>query len=235
MPRKARVVIAGVPHHITQRGNNRQDVFLHDKDRQAYLEILAEECRRYRVAVLGYCLMRNHVHLVLLPQTVGGLARALGRTHWKYSQHFNRTHKRSGHVWQNRFFSCPLGHDHFWAAVRYVERNPVRAGICRAATEYRWSSAAMHCGGKDELKLLDLKTWRRWCAEGGWTVRTWPRMLEEPDQEVEIATIRRATRTGRPWAEGSSLRSMERKAGCPLTARQPGRPKGAKTKRVKGK
>jgi putative transposase len=231
MPRKARIVIVGVPHHVTQRGNDRQDVFYRNADRDAYLKALGEQCRRHRVSVLGYCLMRNHVHLVLVPQTTGGLARALGRTHWMYTQEFNRTHERSGHLWQNRFFSCPLGHDHFWAAVRYVERNPVRAGICPAAQEYRWSSAAAHCGGKDELNLLDLETWRKWCAEGGWTHDTWRRILADTEQEVEMSSLRRATRTGRPLAEGSDLRSMERKARQALTARSPGRPKGSKRRK----
>ncbi len=233
MPRKARVVIAGVPHHVTQRGNNRRDVFVDDSDRERYLALLGEECRRYRVSILGYCLMTNHVHLVVTPHAAAGLAAALGRTHWRYAQAFNREHQQSGHLWQNRFFSCPLGHDHFWAAVRYCERNPIRAGMCRTAAAYRWSSAVPHCRGKDSAKLLDLQTWRTWCAEGGWTAEKWERILAESEAEVEMMALRRATHTGRPWAEGRDLSQMERKAGKRLTTRPPGRPKGPPERRRK--
>ena len=107
MPRVARIVVPGWPHHVTQRGNNRQDVFFVDDDRRAYLTILAEQCRRYRVGMLGYCLMTNHVHLIPVPRADdedgASMAKAIGRTHWLYAQHVNRLHRRSGHLWQNRF------------------------------------------------------------------------------------------------------------------------------------
>ena len=112
VPRAARVVAEGVPHHITQRGNNRQDVFLVDEDRRFYLETLAEDCRRCGVGVLGYCLMTNHAHLVAVPERADSFARALRRPHSGYTQRFNRHYGRSGHLWQNRFFSSPLGRDH---------------------------------------------------------------------------------------------------------------------------
>ena len=117
MPRAARVVAEGVAHHITQRGNNRQDVFLVDEDRRFYLETLAEDCRRCGVGVLGYCLMTNHVHLVAVPERAGSFARALRRSHSRYGQRFNRQYGRSGHLWRNRFFSCALGRDHLLAAL----------------------------------------------------------------------------------------------------------------------
>ena len=118
----------GVPHHITQRGNNRQDVFLVDEDRRFYLDTLAEDCRRCGVGVLGYCLMTNHVHLVAVPERADSFARALRRSHSRYAQRFNRQYGRSGHLWQNRFFSCPLGRDHLLTALFYVDQNPLRAG-----------------------------------------------------------------------------------------------------------
>src|SRR4051812_10110037 len=108
MPRVARIVLADIPHHITQRGNNRQDVFFVDDDRRAYLAILAEQFRRYGVAVLGYCLMTNHVPLIVIPRTADALAKAIGRTHWLYPQYVNRLHRRSGHLWQNRFYSSAM-------------------------------------------------------------------------------------------------------------------------------
>lgn len=147
MPRAARVVADGVPHHITQRGNNRQDVFLVDEDRRFYLETLAEDCRRCGVGVLGYCLMTNHVHLVAVPKRADSFALALRQSHSRYAQQhnpgaiddrspFNRRYGRSGHLWQNRFFSCPLGRDHLLTALFYVDQNPVRAGLVGQAEHY---------------------------------------------------------------------------------------------------
>ena len=126
MPRFARIVVESVPHHITQRGNNKQDVFFVDDDRKAYLRMLTEESAKYGLVIDGYCLMSNHIHLIATPQNEDSLSRALGRTHFRYTQYINRMHGRSGHLWQNRYYSCPLGREHFWIAMRYVETNPVR-------------------------------------------------------------------------------------------------------------
>jgi len=146
MPRIARAVVPECPHHITQRGNNRQGVFFVADDYRLYLDILREQSRRYGLEVHAYCLMANHVHLVATPHGADSLAKAVGRTHWRHSQAINRLHGRSGHLWQGRFYSCALDRPHFWAAVQYVERNPVRARLVRRAWDYAWSSAAAHCG-----------------------------------------------------------------------------------------
>jgi putative transposase len=222
MPRVARIVVPGVPHHVTQRGNNRQDVFFVDDDRRVYLKILAAQCRRYGVTMLAYCLMTNHVHLVPVPGRADALAKAIGRTHWLYSQYVNRMHGRSGHLWQNRFYSCPLGdEEHALLAVRYAERNPLRVGLCRVARRYRWSSAAAHCdGAEDELGLLDLKSWKQLAAG-----LNWERELALPMSEREIAGVRRATHTGRPLASDKFLSKLEHALGRRLRALPPGRPK----------
>ncbi len=150
----ARVVAAGVPHHITQRGNNRQDVFLLDDDRRFYLETLRERSQRHGVTLLGYCLMANHVHLVAIPERPDSLARALGQSHSRYAQGFNRRYGRTGHLWQNRFYSCPLGRTHLVRALLYVDLNPVRAGLVGRAQEYPWSSARAHTEGADPSGTL---------------------------------------------------------------------------------
>ena len=131
MPRVARIVIPGVPHHATQRGNNRQDVFFVDDDYRVYLALLRGLAEQSGLEVHAYCLMTNHVHLVATPQTETALAAAIGRTHFRYTQYVNRLHGRSGHLWQGRFCSTALDDDHFWWVMRYVERNPVRAGLVR--------------------------------------------------------------------------------------------------------
>lgn len=225
MPRVARIVIPGVPHHVTQRGNNRQDVFFVDDDRLAYLKILGEQCRRFGVAILSYCLMTNHVHHVAVPERENSLAKALGRTHWLYAQYVNRMHGRSGHLWQNRFFSSAMDDDHALLASRYVEWNPIRARICRVAQRYRWSSAAAHCGGRDEPGVIDTQRWRDLVGDLNWEAE-----LTEKIEPAQIERIRISTHTGRPLASDSFVSKLERMVGRRLRPLPVGRPKKRKGK-----
>ncbi len=149
MPRSARLVFPGVPHHVTQRGTDRQNTFFTQADRRVYLELLALHSAETGLRILAYCLMSNHIHLVAVPDRENSLAVAMRRVHGRYAQYLNARRQRSGHLWQNRYFSCPLGHDRLWTAIGYVEQNPVRAGIAEQPEEYRWSSAGEHLrGGK---------------------------------------------------------------------------------------
>ena len=192
MPRKARIVIPDVPHHITQRGNNRQDVFFVDDDRRVYLSILKEQSVRYGFELLGWCLMTNHIHLVGRPSGPDSLAKALGRTHLRYTQYINRFHGRSGHLWQNRFFSCPLGRKHFWQALLYVEQNPVRAKMVRWAWQYPWSSAKAHVENTADDGLLNMAYWRQISS-----AIDWKQTLQQQQSDEAIAAIRVNTHTGR--------------------------------------
>ena len=158
MSRQARVVAEGVPHHATQRGNNRQDIFLTDDDRRFYIQTLREKSEQFGLTVLGYCLMTNHVHVVAVPRRPDSLAKALGQTHWRYAMRANRRYRRSAHLWQNRFYSCPLGPSQLAAALSYLDLNPLRAGIVGDPAEYPWSSCRSHLAGRDDLGLLD--DWR---------------------------------------------------------------------------
>jgi len=153
MPRIARRVAVGYPHHLTQRGNNRAPVFLDNSDYQKYLGLLLGSIQRYHLDILAYCLMKNHLHLLVVPNTEEGLARGIGLTNLSYTQYFNRKYERSGRIWQNRFFSCIVGSDYYlWAVARYIENNPVKSGLVTRADEYRWSSASFHCnGGTDDV------------------------------------------------------------------------------------
>ena len=222
MPRVARIVLADHPHHIIQRGNNRQDVFFTDDDRRAYLDLLAEQSERYGFTLLAYCLMTNHVHLVGAPRSAAGLARAIGRTHWLYTQYINRLHRRSGHLWQNRFFSCPLDERHCWQACIYVERNPVRARMVRLAWRYPWSSAAAHAGEIAPEQCLDMAAWKDLCETRGWRGE-----LQRPEDEAAVRRLRGATHTGRPLVSDGFLSKLEHRFGRRLRARQVGRPKKA--------
>ena len=208
------------PHHVTQRGNNRQDVFFVPDDYRLYLDILREQAERHGIEIHAYCLMTNHVHLVATPHRAESLAKAVGRTHWRYSQTINRLHGRSGHLWQGRFYSCALDRAHFGAAVKYVERNPVRARIVRRAWEFAWSSAAAHCGGQNETGLLDLGTWGKMLAG-----EDWRRVLSERDDKDAIRALRSCTSRGRPLGTDSFMSKIEKLVGRRLRPLPGGRPR----------
>ena len=144
MPRISRVVAVGHPHHVTQRGNYRQTVFETDQDYLLYLDWLKTYCQKYSLKMWAYCLMGNHVHFITVPMEEDSLARVFNTLHMRYSQYINDRRNARGHLWQGRFFSCVLDERHLYAGVKYVENNPVRAGIARKADAYRWSSARAH-------------------------------------------------------------------------------------------
>jgi putative transposase len=171
--------------------------------------------------VIGYCLMPNHVHLIVAPHGEDSLSKALGRTHLLYTQHVNRLQGRSGHLWQNRFYSCPLDERHCWAALRYAERNPVRAGMVRQAWRYPWSSAMAHVGAAPS-RLLTLAPWR-----SGWDAERWKQWLRAPDDEDQLAAIRVSTHTGRPLGSDRFLSKLENLLGRRLRSLAVGRPRQA--------
>ncbi len=219
MPRTARIAIPDVPHHITQRGNNRQDVFFVDDDRHVYLSLLKEHAEKYGLEILGWCLMTNHIHLIARPSTPVSLAKALGRTHFRYTQYINRFHRRSGHLWQNRFFSCPLGREHFWQALRYVEQNPLRAGLVRQPWKYPWSSAKAHLDGQDPTDLLNLSYWRQISSQVDWR-----EALEKKQSGEIILQLRLNTHTGRPLAGDAFISKLEKLVNKRLRPLPVGRP-----------
>jgi len=157
MPRNARCVEPGLAYHVTQRGTNRERVFLAVADYKLYLELLRTELARAHVEVLAYCLMSNHAHLVVVPRAADALGALFRRVHGRYAQYANVRRGRTGHLWQQRFFSCPMSEKHLWVGLRYVERNPCRAALVAAPEQYRWSSAVAHLGmGTDRSGVLDM-------------------------------------------------------------------------------
>ena len=221
MPRQARTVFAGVPHHITQRGNRREDVFFTDEDRETYLEWLKDYCSKHKVEILAYCLMTNHIHLIALPKTETGLQSVLKPLHMRYAQRFNRQRNWKGHVWQGRYFSSPLDEQYLWAAIRYVERNPVRARMVRKAENYAWSSAKSHCTGIPDSVLTRSAFWQKQFESIG----DWSAWLSEGDNESELSIIRRNIEKGLPCGSESFIKKLERKAGKVLQYRPLGRPR----------
>jgi len=230
MPRLARVVIPGVPHHVVQRGNNRQDVFFVDDDRRAYLGFLENCAKQFGLEVLGYCLMTNHVHLVVRPLTENALAKGVGRAHFRYSQYINRFHGRVGHVWQGRFHSCALDEEHFWAAMRYVEQNPVRAGLASKAWEYPWSSAPAHGGMTAAAGLLETSWWERQMRPGDWR-----RLVGRRLARAMVGFLRKNTRRGWPLTTDRALAKFEKLVGRRLRPLPVGRPPGARDKKKRAR
>jgi len=163
------------------------------------------------------------VHLLAVPQKDDSLTKAIGRTHYLYSQYINRLHGRSGHLWQNRFYSCALDDEHVWTALAYIERNPVRAKAVRFAWEYKWSSAAIHAGFNEKDNLLDLETWRSF-----WNGPTWKDLLRKRDEEKKLGRIRLFTNRGRPLGSDSFLSKLEKAAGRRLRPLSIGRPRKGK-------
>ena len=215
----ARAVLVDVAHHLTQRGLDRARVFTSDIDREVYLGLVSHCAERFGADLLGYCLMSNHVHWVAIPRQAESLARTFGEAHGRYAAYANAKQRRSGHFWQNRFFSCALDEAHLWAALRYVERNPVRAGLARHASEFVWSSAATHTGLCPPPNWLQLQPW---CDT--FTPEQWDLCLKSDTLgEAEVA-LRRNTYTGRPSGSEDFVRRAEATLDRSLAAKKGGRP-----------
>ena len=223
MPGTARILLPDLCAHLTQRGNQRAEMFFSEADYTAYLRLWRDITGRYALSVLGYCLMPNHVHWIIWAHEPAAISRAFGLISQRYSQYLNIREGNTGHRWQNRFFSCVVDDAHRFRALRYVERNPVRARLVEQAWDYPRSSAAVHCGASDPLGLLDMPRW-----QGYWSAAGWKALLEEPDIPGEVETFRLATYTGRPCGSPSFLAEIEQQTGRRLHPYSVGRPKKTK-------
>ena len=228
MPRLARIVVPGIAHHITQRGNNKQDVFFVDQDKMEYLRLLKKHSLEFGLRVLGYCLMTNHVHIVGVPDEEESLAKAVGRTNFIYTQYVNRMHGRSGHLWQNRFYSCALDDRYFWTALRYTEQNPVRARMVRVPWTYPWSSAPAHTGQGDSTGLIDLAGWEK-LSRG----LDWKEFLRDGVEDDISKSFRTHYRRGRPLGSDKFISKLEVHLGRRLRPAPGGRPRKKVKKKTK--
>lgn len=219
MPRSKRIVVPGLPHHITQRGNGRASVFDSDDDRVVFLDLLAAYSRQYQLTVWGYCLMSNHFHLIAVPSHEDSAAKVLGRLEADYARYLNVRRGTSGHLWQARYHSVPMDLTYCWRALAYVERNPVRAGMTSSATNYPWSSAQARLGMILAPAWLDLNPW----AEA-WTRREWLQWLSDDNSdEMTRVELQEATLSGYPLGAALSER-LERELGRRLRRGKAGRP-----------
>lgn len=217
MPRLPRVITPGAAYHVTHRGNRRGDVFITAQDRTTYLSLLRSYAAKYELEVWAYCLMTNHVHLIVRALREASLAKAIGCTHVRYAFALNRRMGWSGHLWANRYYSSLLDGEYLWHAVRYVEINPVRAGLAERPTDYPWSSArANSCNCRDPL----LTPGRPFPGP----IADWSSWLEEGLDTAVAETIRANTSCGRPSGSPPFVADLESALGRTLSRPKIGRP-----------
>ncbi len=214
MARLARVVVPGYPHHITQRGNRRQQTFFCDEDYQQYLSLMSEWCSKLRVSIWFYCLMPNHVHLIAVPESEDGLRRAIGEAHRRYTRRINFREGWRGHLWQGRFSSFVMDNKHLIKAVRYVGMNPVKSGLCKHPQQYRWSSTAAYLyGKKDPLVSVSGLNER---------VDNWAEFLRQDNEALFAEEMSKHERTGRPLGSDKFVLKMEKILNRILKPKKPG-------------
>ena len=214
MARIARVVVPGLPHHITQRGNRRMKTFFSEADYRMYLASMDEWCLKHQVEIWAYCLMPNHVHLIATPTTAEGLGLAIGEAHRRYTRFINEQKGWKGHLWQGRFASYPLDEAHLLAAARYIELNPVRARLVKHPWDYPWSSCQAHLGKRKDVLVKPNPLTR--LAAG------WQELLASAPGEEEQERFRQHERTGRPLGDDHFLGLIEKCTGRQLQRKKPG-------------
>jgi putative transposase len=216
MARIARIVIPGLPHHITQRGNRRAQVFLDDSDYALYRDLVFDAAERAQCEIWAWCLMPNHTHLIVVPSDEDGLRRTFGDAHRRYTGYINARLRVTGHLWQSRFGSTVMDEPHFYEAVRYVSLNPVRAGLVERARDWAWSSVRDHLAGRDDRSFKAGPVLTR--------VGDFGKYLAEPFNEVEaFQKLRASELTGRPAAGVDWMEKMEQKTGKSMLPRKRGR------------
>ena len=225
MARRPRLVLPDTPHHVAQRGIRRMDIFRTDADRRDFVQLLKLQTSRFDVQIWAYALMSNHFHLIAVPSTREALSAAMRDTLSDYALLFNERYGYTGHLWQARFFSSVLDGGYLWNALRYVERNPLKAGMVTRAEDHEWSSAAFHCG----LRAADpLVSTNDLLAS---MIPDWSAWLNAPESQDEFQLLRQNTRLGRVSGTEPFIRSIERQYGIQLRPKKSGPPKGSPGRR----
>lgn len=215
MARLARTVVPGLPHHVTQRGNRRAEIFFASGDQRTYLSILREQVDRYGVEVWAYCLMPNHTHVIATPSDEVGLAKAFGEAHRRYTAFVNGREGWTGHLFRGRFASVVLDERHLLTAARYVALNPVRAGLAARAEDWPWSSARAHLAGRDDLLVRVAPLLSR--------IDNFADTLEADPNDDEFSALRAAETTGRPLGSDAFISDLEVHLDRTLVRQRPGR------------
>ena len=214
MARLARVIAPGLPHHVTQRGNRREPIFFEGGDQEVYRDLLAEQAVKRGVEVWAYCLMPNHVHLILTPRDETGLGLAVGEAHRRYTNFINARGRWTGHLFQSRFASVVMDEAHLIAAARYVPMNPVRARLVATPEAWPWSSARAHLGAQDDSLVRTRPLLDR--------IGDFAAFLAEAEEPTASAALRSAETTGRPLGNEAFIRGLEQILGRKLARGRPG-------------
>jgi len=215
MPRIARIVAEGHPHHIVQRGNNKQAVFFDSEDKRFYLELLKKYSAECGNVVHAYCLMNNHVHILATPEHDDSLARAMQKLSLRFTQHINKKYKRTGRLWECRFHSSVVDKEgYLWTVCRYIERNPVRAKIVSKPSQYEWSSAS-----KNRRSDIVKSVWSE--AEK----QEYTDYLNGPEDKDQIDVIKKQTYSGKPIGSSKFIDHMAKILKMDLNVKPRGRPR----------
>ncbi len=214
MARLPRLVVPGYPHHVTQRGNRRQKTFFSDDDYREYIMHIAAAKADSGTDIWAWCLMPNHVHLIVVPERCDSLSALFADAHRRYTRYINFREGWRGHLWQGRFHSCVMDERHLLAAIRYVELNPVTAGLCRQPEDWPWSSSRAHLAGHDDALVSVTPMLQR--------ISNWRRYLQSPDAEVTLDKLRKHSRTGRPLGDDHFIEKLEQLTQRSLKRRKPG-------------
>jgi len=219
MPRIARIIGVGYPHHIVQRGNNREKVFLDRGDYERYLSFLSKYSEEREAAVLAYCLMPNHIHLLVRPSKVEALPKMMQGITLSYSKYFNGENGRTGRLWECRYYSTVVdGDSYLWSVSKYIENNPVRAGMVKRPEDYLYSSAKAHILEKKDPLLKEPLFDKS-------EVNEYRRFVRSEQERIVIEEIRKQTRSGKPLGGAEFLLTLSERLGCSLSFRPIGRPR----------
>lgn len=220
MARIARIIVPEFPHHITQRGNRRQTVFINEDDYSEYLKLLSSYSRKFKVDILAYCLMPNHIDLIAVPHQDGSLSRAIGETHRNYTRFINFREKWSGYLWQGRFSSYVLDERYLLAATRYILLNPVKEKMVIKPCDYKWSSARHHMMMENSPLVKD------GLLKG--LIGNWEEFLNTASGDDDIKLFQLHERTGRPLGDNPFIEKLESLLKINLTKKRVGRKKKEK-------
>lgn len=227
MPRLARIVVPGLPHHVTQRGNRREQVFFGDDDYIAYFDMLRTSVAAAGSEVWAWCLMPNHVHLIIVPSHEDGLRQSVANAHRRYAARINARNKWTGHLWQGRYGSVVMDEAHLYNAFAYVSLNPVRAGLVKRAQDWPWSSARTHLFGEEDGLTTTAPLHAR--------IDDFADYLQHEFGDADYEAIRRSEIVGRPIGSDDFLKSLEEKLGRRLRRQNPGPAKKSPAKQSPAK
>jgi putative transposase len=215
MSRLPRLIIPGIPYHVTQRGNRRAQTFFEDADYALYSDLLAQSAEKAGAEIWCYCLMPNHVHIIIVPSDVDGLRRTFADTHRRYTGYINARNRWTGHLWQGRFGAVAMDEAHLAAAVRYVSLNPVRARLAMRPQDWRWSSVPAHLAEQDDALVRVAPILERYGR--------FAEFLGDPvADEAAWRALRMSETSGRPIGNMAWIESLEARSGRSLKPQKRG-------------